>query len=208
MTTLRCVNDWVLCDLVQPLHETAGGIALPETFQRNDSTAVVLAVGPGLALTGGRRAEQSVEPGDVVLVDAAATWPAPDGREVFIKDRDLLAILDGDEVRPLNDLVWVRPDHGVSQVGEIVIPDACHRRRARCGTVRATGNGRVRLTGRLRGTRIPISSTIAMEMPVGTKVHWEHEADPYAVGRHSCAGLLIRAEKLCAHEGNEDAEGR
>lgn len=203
---LSPLGDWHLVDLVAPLSQTAGGIHLPEQSQRNKTTAVVLASGPGLPLANGGRSVQWASKGDVVLLDATKTWPAPEGRQVFVRDRDLLAIVDGDDVRPLNDWIWVAPDAAETTRNGIALPDAWQRRRGRSGVVRAIGNGKVRLTGPLRGVRVPVVSTIVSGPNIGDRVHWSRECDAIAVGRHSCAGLLVCAEDLCAYEEASDAE--
>lgn len=208
MTEWKPIADWHLVELVLPLEMSTGGIALPSTMQMNDTTAVVLASGPGIETRCGKRSVQWVEPGCVVFIDQTQALPL-EGRQCFIRDRDLLALMDGEEIIPLNDFVMVDPDAGETEQSGLYIPDAWRRLRARSGIVNGFGPGRVELRGRSRGIRRRLSTIIHMEDDlIGRRVYWQHESNAFAVGRHSLSALLVRAEHLIAMEANSDADCR
>jgi len=85
--------DRVLVQRVQAEAQTAGGIFLPQSAQKELNEAKVLAVGPGAMDREGKRIPMSVASGDKVLIPQFGGSPIKVGEEEYslFRDHDILA---------------------------------------------------------------------------------------------------------------------
>jgi len=82
--------DRVLVQRVTPSSKSVGGIVLPESVQKKNNEAKVVAVGKGMRTGDGKFTPPSVEPGDVVMI------PEYRGDEVKINGEDFILLREED----------------------------------------------------------------------------------------------------------------
>ena len=90
--------------VVEPIEQeemTASGLVLPETAKEKPQKGTIVAAGPGSRDDDGKRVALDVNVGDVVLfAKYAGTEFKVDAKKLLIlKESDLLAIVDADEVK-------------------------------------------------------------------------------------------------------------
>jgi len=88
---LKPLNNRVIIATEESDKESKGGIALPDSSVDKPSKGRVLAVGDGVVLDNGERAEMSVKEGDKVIFSKYS------GTEVILDDSTVL-ILSEDEI--------------------------------------------------------------------------------------------------------------
>jgi len=80
------VGNYVILRRADIKEKSAGGLFLPTRAQEKSLQAEVLAVGPGMYLSGGGFAETSVAPGDTVIIDKIG------GIEIELEGEKLLIV--------------------------------------------------------------------------------------------------------------------
>lgn len=189
---------------------TASGIALPSTWwPKQDSTALILASGPGLTLPSGEVLPPMFEAGDLVLLeygDFRQVEKARDGHgeRGFIAEPRLVGWLacDGkdrakDQPIPANDFVLIRLDERPGREGNIVLSDLAERPRS--GVALDCGPGRLITRGDNAGRRLSCEDICGSEV-VGRRVHWGRDADLICVGRTRLQWVMVRAGDLMVSE--------
>jgi len=97
MTNIQPVNDYILIEPETAAEQTASGIYIPETADKDKpQQAKVVAVGPGKMGKDGQRAALSVKEGDVVLYSKyGPTEVKIEGVEhTFIQESDIIAVVE------------------------------------------------------------------------------------------------------------------
>jgi len=89
------LNDKIVVERLEAEDKTAGGIILPDTAKEKPKQGKILAVGEGMLLENGKRADFQVKVGDKVLFTSyAGSDVTVDGKEYMIMtEDDLLAVL-------------------------------------------------------------------------------------------------------------------
>ena len=91
-TTLKPVGNRVVLKRLETEQTSTGGIILPESAQKKQESAVVIAVGSGKVTKEGKTLPMSVKVGDTVLTDRYA------GQEVTINDDEFIIVKEDDIV--------------------------------------------------------------------------------------------------------------
>ena len=94
---IKPLADHILIEPIKEEEKTKSGILLPETAEKEKpEQGKVIAVGPGRALSSGKRLPISVKKGDIVLFTKYGPNEIKvDGKEYLIaKEEDILAILE------------------------------------------------------------------------------------------------------------------
>lgn len=91
-THLRPIGNRVVLKRLEKEETTAGGIILPESAQKKQESAVVIAIGQGKTTKDGTVLPMSVKEGDMVLMDKYA------GQEVTVNDEEFIIIKEDDIV--------------------------------------------------------------------------------------------------------------
>jgi chaperonin GroES len=136
--------------------EKIGSLFLPDTVKvrEREPTGEVIAVGPGRNLSNGAVVPLVCKPGDFVLFGRLDGQEIKvDGEEQWIvREDEVLAVLHGDQVTPIGDVVVIAQDkqENAGYVGMIVIPDSAKQKDGRLaaeevstGVVVSTGPGRL-----------------------------------------------------------------
>jgi len=96
MTNIQPVNDYILIEPETAAEQTASGIYIPETADKDKpQQAKVVAVGPGKMGKDGQRAALSVKEGDVVLYSKYGPTEVKieNVEHTFIQDSDIIAVV-------------------------------------------------------------------------------------------------------------------
>lgn len=207
MSELSPQSLWHLVELLPAEQErvTPSGILLPQTYwPRQDSTALVLASGPGLTLTSGAVLPPMVQPGDLVLLDYGSfsqLEPARDGHgeRGFVWEPQLVGWLacdredsQRDRILPLGEFVLIAVDERPKTAGSLALTDQAERPMS--GIVCEAGPGRLVTRGQHRGWRLDVPDL------VGRRVHWDRSAEVICAGRFRLQWVMIRASDLIAAE--------
>ncbi|MCF7806782.1 MAG: co-chaperone GroES [Simkaniaceae bacterium] len=91
-STLRPVGNRVVLKRMEKEQTSAGGIILPESAQKKQESAIVIAVGLGKTTKDGTTLPMSVKEGDVVLMDKYS------GQEVTLNDEEFIIVKEDDIV--------------------------------------------------------------------------------------------------------------
>ena len=99
--SLKPLGDRVVVEPIEQEEMTASGLVLPETAKEKPQKGTIVAAGPGARDEDGKRVALDVNVGDVVLfAKYAGTEFKVDSKKLLIlKESDLLAIVDADEVK-------------------------------------------------------------------------------------------------------------
>jgi co-chaperonin GroES (HSP10) len=190
-----------LIRLSKPATETAGGIALPEISQSNETEGEVVAVGVG-RLPGGEACSMEAAVEDVVIF-RRDDFKLMEGDLGFVHEEDLVAIRDGEEVEPANDWVLIKPDpRPVESAGGIAIPQK-YQRRGKSGRIENYGPGRLIRKGEFTGTRLPSDHILGLEYPIlDSRAYWSREARTVTISGEAGRWVCVRAGDLVALEGD------
>ena len=93
---IQPVNDYILIEPEKELEQTANGIYIPDTADKEKpQKAKVVAVGPGKIGKDGKRETLSVKTGDVVLYSKYGPTEVKLDKDeyFFIQDSDVIAVL-------------------------------------------------------------------------------------------------------------------
>ncbi|MDN3505380.1 MAG: co-chaperone GroES [Rhabdochlamydiaceae bacterium] len=95
-TTLKPVGNRVVLKRLETEETSAGGIILPESAQKKQESALVIAVGKGKTSSDGHTLPMTVKEGDTVLMDKYAGQEVTVNDETFIiaKEDDIIAIIE------------------------------------------------------------------------------------------------------------------
>ncbi len=95
-TILKPVGNRVVLKRLENEETSKGGIILPDSAQKKQEQAQVLAVGKGKTTKEGTTLPMSVKEGDVVLMDKYAGQEVNVNDETFIivKEDDIIAIIE------------------------------------------------------------------------------------------------------------------
>ena len=95
--TLRPVGNRVVLKRLEKEERSEGGIILPESAQKKQESAQVIAIGAGKQTKEGKTIPMSVKVGDIVLMDKYAGQEVTLDDEEFIiaKEDDIVAIVEG-----------------------------------------------------------------------------------------------------------------
>ncbi len=86
---LQPLGNRVLVEPSEAEEKSTGGILLPESAQEAPAEGKVIAVGPGRLLDDGKRAEMSIEEGDIVIYRKyGGTDITVDGTDYVLVDED------------------------------------------------------------------------------------------------------------------------
>jgi len=90
------LNDKILIERLEAETTTAGGIVLPTAAQEKPRQGLVLSVGEGKSLEGGKRAAFQVRAGDKVLFTSyGGSEVTVDGKEYLIMtEEEILAVVE------------------------------------------------------------------------------------------------------------------
>jgi chaperonin GroES len=94
---IQPVNDYILIEPEKAEEQTASGIFIPDTADKEKpQKAKVVAVGPGKLGKDGKHAPLSVKAGDTILYSKYGPTEVKLGKDeyFFIQDSDVIAILD------------------------------------------------------------------------------------------------------------------
>jgi chaperonin GroES len=96
--SLTPARNLVQVKLIAPETMTAGGLHIPETAQRKNDYAKVVAVGKGTRLKDGSYLPLPIKPGDTIVVDTTYLMRLRrNGEELqFIRDEDIGAVVEDD----------------------------------------------------------------------------------------------------------------
>ena len=99
--SLKPLGDRVVVEPIEQEEMTASGLVLPETAKEKPQKGTIVAAGPGARDEDGKRVALDVNVGDVVLfAKYAGTEFKVDSKKLLIlKESDLLAIVDAEEVK-------------------------------------------------------------------------------------------------------------
>lgn len=206
--SLQLQRLWHLVELVptEKNRTTASGIALPDTYWgRQDSTALVMASGPGLELPGGAVLPPMVQPGDLVLLDSGDFRELQDTerRQGFVWETALVAWLacgereTEDRPVPLNEWCLIRLDERPKQAGIVALSDKAERPRS--GIIEEVGPGRLVTRGESAGRRLACEAICGCDL-VGRRAHWGADVEIMCAGRYRLTWVLVRASDLMAVE--------
>lgn len=206
--TLHLRGLWHLVELLetQTGRVTASGIALPDTYAKNDCCALVLASGPGLDPDGPGFLPPVAQSGDLVLFDYGDFHPLQEGggRRGFVYDTRLVgwqscdaADSAQDRPVPLNEWCLVRVEERPKMAGGVALSDKA--KRPRSGIVEDAGPGRLITCGPHKGRRLSCETIAGSEL-VGRRGHWGKEAEVVCAGRYRLEWVLIKAGDLLAVE--------
>ena len=94
MSTLQPLSNFVLLKRDEQLQKTASGLFLPNAAQEKSTTAVVVAVGPGM-WSNGCFVETTVKVGDRVLVDKIGGFDLEFNEEklVVVREQEIIALI-------------------------------------------------------------------------------------------------------------------
>ena len=94
--TIVPLGDRVLLQRVEAEEKTRGGIVLPDSAKEKPKEGIVISVGKGRVLEGGKRSDLTVKKGNRVLFSSyAGTEVKLEGEEYLIMGEDeILAIID------------------------------------------------------------------------------------------------------------------
>lgn len=200
----------VFIRLAKPADRTEGGVWLPERCQENRIEGTVLAAGPGFVIPGTTlRSFLWVEEGDRVLFEPHTVQPLG-AEDVVVREEALLAVVDEDRVRPLNEWVLCALADRVESNGGIAIPEE-YQRRERQGRILDIGPGKLRLKGPLAGIRQSVSAIMAIRDEVLRReplVYWTEEVEVIDVQHERNGLVLIRAGDIAAIEADDTPDAR
>lgn len=148
----------------------------------------------------------------MAFIASPEQFPAGDlfelGRPVLVRDVEGIRpfpVMD-EVIEPLNDWVRVSPSPYQRISDTIEQPDAYKRAPLR-GVVGDLGPGRLRLTGKLAGLRVPIFRELGLRSSYGLLGHvvrWGENAEVLDVGGEMLECVLVRSSDILALE--EEAE--
>ena len=94
--TIRPLHDRVLAKRIAEKDQTVGGLFIPDTAREKPLEAMVIAVGSGKVLEGGKRVPPSVKAGDQVLIGKfSGSEVKLDGDEhIILREDDILAVFE------------------------------------------------------------------------------------------------------------------
>ena len=94
--SLKPLNDRVIVETIEKERLSAGGIALPDTAQEEPQQGIVVAVGPGLRDTQGKRIPLDVAVGDkIVFSRYGGSTLKLDGKTLLIlREEEIFAIIE------------------------------------------------------------------------------------------------------------------
>ena len=98
MTKIQPVNDYILIEPEKELEQTASGIYIPDTADKEKpQKAKVVAVGPGKADKDGKRQALSVKVGETILYSKYGPTEVKlgDDEYFFIQESDVIAVIKG-----------------------------------------------------------------------------------------------------------------
>lgn len=84
------LHDKIVCERLEAVAQTAGGIILPDSAKEKPKQGKILALGQGKPLDDGGRAKFQVKVGDTVLFTSYA------GSEVTVDNREYLILTEDD----------------------------------------------------------------------------------------------------------------
>lgn len=91
----KALGDKVFVKLDTPEDVTAGGIIIPDAAQQAPWQGTVVASGPGRTFNSGRFVENTVKPGDRVIVPRWATEVEIDGQKlIMVPEESVMAVLE------------------------------------------------------------------------------------------------------------------
>lgn len=93
---LKPLGDRIIAKAVSAEEMTAGGIVLPDSAKEKPQEGDVIAVGPGMQLSSGKKAPMDVKVGERIVYGKYAGTEVKVGAEEYIilRQEDVLAILD------------------------------------------------------------------------------------------------------------------
>lgn len=93
---LKPLSNRVVLEVAEKEETTASGFVLPDSAKDTPQIAKVVAVGPGVLLPDGKRAEVEVSVGDQVVFEKnAGSEIKHDGQEyLVVKDLDIIAVVE------------------------------------------------------------------------------------------------------------------
>lgn len=95
-TTLKPLGNRVLAKRQEQEETLKGGIILPDSAKKKQSTAMIIAVGPGSVNKEGKLVPMSVKVGDKILLDKYA------GQEITLDDEEFVILRDEDIIAIVN----------------------------------------------------------------------------------------------------------
>jgi len=95
-TILKPIGNRVVLKRLESEAKSAGGIILPESAQKKQESAIIIAVGKGKINKDGQTMAMTVKKGDTVLMDKYAGQEVTVNDETFIiaKEDDIIAIIE------------------------------------------------------------------------------------------------------------------
>lgn len=94
----RALGDKVFVRRIHAEEVSKGGIIIPDNAQEKPVEGIVVASGPGRQLPNGRFVENTIKPGDRVIVPKWAGEFDIDGEKlVMVPEESILAVIEEDE---------------------------------------------------------------------------------------------------------------
>ena len=94
--SLKPLNDRVIVETIEKERLSTGGIALPETAQEEPQQGVVIAVGPGLRDTQGKRMPLDVTVGDKIVFSryGGSTLKINGKTLLILREEEIFAVIE------------------------------------------------------------------------------------------------------------------
>jgi len=178
METIRPIGDRVLVRRDEAEAETEGGIFVPATVRNPPQRGTVVAVGEGVYTESGDLIKLQAEPGNSLLFGAHCGNEVEFNHEtlLMLTAREMLAVVDGDEVRPVGDRVLVRRDKPKDQTdGGLFLPETAQKP-PQTGVVVAHGEGIYTESGVLLTLPVAAGNRVLFGDGVGSEIEVKGEA--------------------------------
>ena len=95
-TTLRPLGNRVLVQRTKQEEKLKGGIILPDSAQKKQETAVIVAIGPGIPDKEGNLESFDFKVGDSILINKYA------GQEITLNDEEFVVVKSDDIIAVIN----------------------------------------------------------------------------------------------------------
>ena len=177
MDTIRPIGDRVLVRRDEAEEETKGGIFVPATVRNPPQQGTVVAVGEGVYTESGNLIPLQAKPGNALLFGSHCGNEIEFNHEtlVMLSAREMLAVVDGDEVRPVGDRVLVRRDDPKDKTdGGLFLPETAQKP-PQTGVVVAHGEGIYTESGVLLTLPVSEGSRVIFGEGVGSEIEVKGE---------------------------------
>lgn len=190
--TLRLLDDRV-CVKRDEAADKIGSIYIPQAARKKPECGVVTGVSAAKHLANGLTRKLDVAVGDRIIFQRYAG--SDRGGSLLIREDDVIGVVDGDELKLLQDRVVIKQDAADTMYGKLHLPEEAHNKPKK-GVIRFVGPG----LRTKKGGFWPMDSAIAVGAHVIYHVYAGQEIELFGEEL-----LVMRAQDLHAVEVDDAA---